>query len=101
MYNKLEVIANTLRVVARFYPSRIGRLSLAIVAEVLPFLTYLQSIAREPIDIDIKMWKRTEYALDSTSLTNALKKLIKTYLGVELGIRPLRQILITINRDLV
>jgi hypothetical protein len=51
--------------------------------------------------MDIKMWKRTEYALDSTSLTNTLKKLIKTYLGVELSIRPLQQILITINRDLV
>jgi hypothetical protein len=101
MYNKSEVMANAPRVVARFYPSRIGRLSLAIVAEVLPFLTYLQSAAGGPTDMDMKMWKRTECALDSTSLTNALKKSTKTYLGVELGIRPLRQILITIDRDLV
>jgi hypothetical protein len=101
MYNKSEVMANAPRVVARFYPARVGRLSLAIVAEAFPFLAYLQSAAGEPVEMDAKMWRRAARQMDSTDVTKALRKTTKAYLGVELGIRPLRQVLIGIDRELV
>ena len=41
MYNKSEVMGHAPRVVVRFYPSRVGRVALAMIAEVLPFWTLL------------------------------------------------------------
>jgi hypothetical protein len=37
MYNKSEVIGHAPRVVVRFYPSRVGRVALAMISEVMPF----------------------------------------------------------------
>ena len=101
MYNKSEIMANAPRVVARFYPTRVGRLSLAMVAEVLPFLTYLQSASGEPVEATAKMWTRKAHPLKTTDVTKALEESTNTYLGVKLGVRALRHVLIGIDRELI
>jgi superfamily II DNA or RNA helicase len=101
MYNKSEVMANAPRVVARFYPRRVGRISLALVAELFPFLSYLQSAAGEPVEAVSKMWKRRAHPMETSNLTQALEKSTQQYLGVKLGIRSLRHLLVGIDRELI
>ena len=101
MYNKAEVMSHAPRVVVRFYPSRVGRVALAMISEVLPFWTLLQvSVGQKP-DFGHQWWERGSGKLTGNGMTSALRKVSKRYLGVELGVRDLRHVLIGIDRELI
>ena len=101
MYNKSEVMGHAPRVVVRFYPSRVGRVALAMIAEVLPFWTLLQVSIGEKPDLTYQWWQRGSGRMQKGGMPTALKKATKQYLGVELGVRDLRHVLIGIDRELI
>jgi hypothetical protein len=101
MYNKSEVMGHAPRVVVRFYPSRVGRVALAMISEVLPFWTLLQVSVGEKPDLTHQWWQRGSGRMHRGGISTALKKATKQYLGTELGVRDLRHVLIGIDRELI
>lgn len=103
-YNKTEKRTGAPRVIARFYPRRIGQLVVAYLAEVQPFAQLLATLAAGESWVSGAIhsplvWHTDGDAWTAEHLSPALKKTTGEHLKVPYGIRAWRQIQIALQEE--
>ena len=102
-YNKTERRTGAPRVVARFYPRRIGQLMIAFMAEVQPFYQLLCTLSelQDATIFSELFWHTDGNPWTAEQFTPAMSQTTKQHLKVALGIRAWRQIHIALQQEVV
>lgn len=101
-YHKSQGRTGKPRVIARFPPGRVGRLLIAYISDVLPFLAFLQDASNIPRSGGGPFIWTTRSGPSSTDrLSDIISKQTLKHLKVGLKVSSWRHIAIAIDRDLI
>ncbi|KAK5203070.1 hypothetical protein LTR96_011315 [Exophiala xenobiotica] len=102
-YSKTERRTGAPRVIARFYPRKVGQMMIAYLSEIRPSYQLLCSICErqdESIFSDL-FWHTDGKAWTAENFTPAFKETTKMYLGHELGTADWRHIHVALQQEIL
>jgi hypothetical protein len=100
-YGKSEVLSHAPRVIARFYPRRVGQLVVGFLAEVRPFLELLAILSEQhsPDVYSDLVFHTHGRPWTAEQLTPALEQTTELHLGVKVGVRAWRHIHVALYQE--
>ena len=100
-YHKSQAHTGKPRVIARFLPAAVSQVLIAIIADLIPFLNFLQDQAQAAPISTTYLWSINNVPVPTETASRVLSAITKEHLGVALSIQPWRHIAKAIDRDLI
>lgn len=102
-YCKTKDRSNAPRVIPRFLPTKVGRLLVISLVDILPFEGYLRDTAGITRGSTPYLFANANYtaAIETDYLTDGLKHFTQQFLYAPIGVQEYRHIAITIERDVL
>ena len=101
-YHKSQMRTKALRVITRFLPAKLGQIMVAIVADLEPFLSFLQrQVGLKRYNSSPYLWETEGDPASTKTLSTAIAEITQKHLGIELTVQPWRHIIIAIDRDVL
>ena len=101
-YVKTQNMTGNPMVIARFLPASVAQLFIAFIADVQPFLSFLQdSVRKTNTTTSPFIWHKNGQPTDTSAMSKVLSTYTSKYLYTPITVQPWRHICIAIDRDVI